>query len=297
MAIELSTPGTDDMGGVLDALRDWQVEGEPMQFHPGDVGWYWRFGAGATAGRVRCWSRDGRYGAIGVIDEPTVVRLAVSPEDRDDAAFAHALVADLSDPARGVFPAGPVSIETPPESAVRQALTDAGWAVDEAWTGLRRGLADPVEDPGVRIEVVGPDRVEDRVAVQRAAFDTSTFTVERWHAMAEGPAYGDARCLVAYDDQANPVATVTVWSAGPGRPGLLEPLGTHRDHRGRGYGRAISLAAAAALRDLGSSSAHVCTPSANAGGVATYLSAGFEAFPETHDLATTLPGRVPGTAR
>jgi hypothetical protein len=34
---------------------------------------------------------------------------------------------------------------------------------------------------------------------QRASFDRSTFTDERWHAMAAGLPYADARCLVAYD--------------------------------------------------------------------------------------------------
>ena len=69
----------------------------------------------------------------------------------------------------------------------------------------------------------------------------------------------------------------------PGRPGLLEPMGVHAEHRGRGYGRAICLAAAAALRDLGASSALVCTPSANTSAVATYRAAGYEAEPERLD--------------
>ena len=120
------------------------------------------------------------------------------------------------------------------------------------------------------MEVVGPERVDDRVAVQRAAFARSTFTAERWHEMSQVPAYARARCLVGYDGQDNPVAAVTVWSAGPGRPGLLEPVGVHRDHRGHGHGTAISLAAAAALRDLGASSATVATSSSNTAAVATY---------------------------
>lgn len=80
-----------------------------------------------------------------------------------------------------------------------------------------------------------------------------------------------------------PVAAVTVWSAGPGKPGLLEPMGVHREHRGHGYGKAITIAAAAALQELGSSSAIVCAPSANVGAVATYKSAGFQQLPETRD--------------
>ena len=80
------------------------------------------------------------------------------------------------------------------------------------------------------------------------------------------------------------MATATVWSAGPGRPGLLEPMGVHRDHRGRGHSRAITVAAARALQELGSSSATVCTPTANTAGVATYLAAGFVALPDRRDL-------------
>jgi ribosomal protein S18 acetylase RimI-like enzyme len=135
----------------------------------------------------------------------------------------------------------------------------------------------------VRIEVIGPERAHVRTAVQRASFDRSTFTDERWHAMATGLPYADARCLVAYDNQGNAVATVTVWSAGAGKPGLLEPMGVHREHRGQGYGKAITVAAAAALQELGSSSAIVCTESSNVGAVATYESAGFHQLPERRD--------------
>lgn len=93
----------------------------------------------------------------------------------------------------------------------------------------------------------------------------------------------EARCLGAYDDRGNVAAVVTVWSAGPGKPGLVEPMGVHEDHRGRGYGRAITVAGAAALREMGSSGVRVCTPSSNAGGIATYRAAGFEARPEIRD--------------
>jgi len=98
--------------------------------------------------------------------------------------------------------------------------------------------------------------------------------------MAGGVPYADARCLVAYDGRGDAVAAATVWSAGPGRPGLVEPLGVHREHRPLGHGTAIAVAAAAALRGRGSSSAIVCTPSRNAGAIATYEAAGFRRLPE-----------------
>jgi ribosomal protein S18 acetylase RimI-like enzyme len=48
-------------------------------------------------------------------------------------------------------------------------------------------------------------------------------------------------------------------------------------------GQAITVAAAVALQELGSSSAIVCTPSFNVGAVATYKSAGFQQLPEVRD--------------
>ncbi|HEX6345541.1 GNAT family N-acetyltransferase [Umezawaea sp.] len=279
MAIVVGEPGVDGLGAVVDALREWQHEGTPVQLHPGDLGWFWRFGPGATAAAVRTWSRDGRVVAVGLLDGPGLVRLTTAPDVQRDEELARRLAEDLTGQGCGV----PEAVEAPRNALVRDLLALEGWTAAEPWTPLRRDLAEPVEDPGVRIEVVGPERVAERTAVQRASFDGSTFTDASWRAMAAGPLYADARCLIALDERGDAVAAVTVWSAGPGRPGLLEPMGVHRDHRGRGHGRAITVAAAAALRELGSSSAVVCTPSANAGAVATYRSAGFERLPELRD--------------
>ncbi|MFI6817445.1 GNAT family N-acetyltransferase [Nonomuraea sp. NPDC050328] len=135
----------------------------------------------------------------------------------------------------------------------------------------------------MRIEVAGPEDAEVRAAVQRASFDGSRFSAGHWRAMASGLPYAEGRCLLAYDGRGEAVAAVTVWSAGLGRPGLLEPMGVHRDHRGQGYGRAITVAAVAALRELGATSALVATPSSNAGAVATYRSAGFAEREPTRD--------------
>ncbi|MGM1059179.1 GNAT family N-acetyltransferase [Saccharothrix sp. Mg75] len=287
MTIVLGTPGVDGLGEVAGVLREWQHDGAPAQLHPGDLGWFWRFGAEATAAAVRTWSRDGRVLAVGLLDGAELVRLTVAPDALRDEELARRVVEDVADPERGVLPAGGVGVEAPVGALVHDLLSREGWGVAEPWTPLRRDLAEPVGEPGVRVEVVGPERARVRAAVQRASFDGSTFTDERWRAMAAGVPYSDARCLVAYDDGGEAVAAVTVWSAGPGRPGLLEPMGVHREHRGRGHGRAITVAAAAALRRLGSSSALVCTPSANVGAVATYESAGFRRLPEVRDRCRT----------
>ncbi|MCX2950535.1 GNAT family N-acetyltransferase [Lentzea sp. NEAU-D7] len=264
------------------ALREWQHDDQPFQLHPGDLGWYRRFGDEAAAAAVRTWRRDGRIVAVGLLDGADLLRFTIAPELRADESLALRLADDIGTPERGVLPAGTVYVESPRGTRFQELMFERGWRSDEPWTPLRRGLGEPVADPGVRIEVIGPDRAEVHAGVIRASFEKSTFTEERWHAMAAGSPYADARSLVAFDGD-HAVAAVTVWSAGPGTPGLIEPMGVHHDHRGRGFGRAITLAAASALRDLGSSSALVCTPSSNTGAVATYRAAGFDQLPEVHD--------------
>lgn len=279
VAITLSTPDVDRLGEVVEVLRQWQVDGAPIQLHPGDLGWFWRFGAAATASAVRTWSHDGRVLGIGLLDGPDLLRLALAPQALRDEDLGRQVVGDVVQPERGVLPPGPVSVEAPSGAVVDDLLVDAGWRSDESWTLLRRDLTDPVDEPGVRVEAVEPERARVWAAVHRAAFDPARLTDDvvhrRWQAMAAGAPFADGRCLLAHDDGGHAVAVVTVWSAGPGRYGLIEPMGVHPAHRGRGHGRAITTAGAAALRELGSSAAIVATPSSRVGAVATYASAGF----------------------
>jgi GNAT superfamily N-acetyltransferase len=283
MAIELSTPDVGRLGDVVDALRSWQRDAAPIQLHPGDLGWYWQFGAEAMAAALRTWSRDGRILAIGFLDGPEVLRMTVAPEAWREEELADQVVADVADPRRGVLPAGKVSIESPDGTRVQDLLSDSGWSAGEPWTPLRRDLTAPVEQARLRVDVIEPGQESEFIAVHQSAWGSARFTAELWHAMAAGLPFTDARCLLGYDDQGVAVAGVTVWSAGPGRPGLLEPVGVHAEHRGRGYGAAICVAAAAELENLGSSSAMVCTLSSLTGAVATYKAAGFEQLPERLD--------------
>ncbi|MCW2866120.1 MAG: Acetyltransferase [Marmoricola sp.] len=289
--IELSTPGPADLGRVLRVLGSWQAGGAPVQLHPGDLGWFGRHGAEATAAALRTWNRDGDVQAIGFLDGPGLVRLTTAPGSRDDAGLADRIRADLDDPGSGVLDAGAAAVETPTGSALAAVLLEWGWSVGESWTPLVRALHEAVEPvPGVEVHEVGPEEVADAVAVHRSAFASTAFTPERWRTLTGGPAYADARGLLALDELGRPVAWVVVWSAGPGRPGLLEPMGVHAEHRGRGHGRAVCLAAASALQQLGSSHAMVCTPTANVAAVATYGSAGYRRLPERRDRARPAAG-------
>ena len=284
VATELKTPDVGGLDDVVRALRSWQRDEAPVQLHPGDLGWQWRFGAEVMAAAVRTWSRDSEVLAVGFLDGPDVLRMTVAPEVWGEDRLAREVVADLYDPTRGVLPAGKVSVEVPDGTRVQDLLSEGLWSTGEPWTPLRLGLAGPVDRPRLRVEVVeSAEQVEEGTAVHRSAWGSEGFTDEKWRTMATGLPFADARCLLARDDQGVAVATVTVWSAGPGRPGLLEPLGVHADHRRRGYGGAICVAAAAELRELGSSSVLVCTPSALHSAITTYEAAGFERCSERLD--------------
>ncbi|MFE6237039.1 GNAT family N-acetyltransferase [Cellulosimicrobium sp. NPDC057862] len=301
--IETRTPDVDGLGEVVDVLRAWQDDAAPLQLHPGDVGWFWRFGAPATAVALRTWRRDGRVVAVGLLDGPDLLRLAIAPDQLHDDELALRLADDATRPERGVLGEGGASVEAPAGARVDAHLAAAGWRVDERWALLRRDLAVPVEEPGVRVREVGPSEAGAWAETLRSSFGGTRAAPERWHALATGLPYADAHCLVLHDGPpvdgplvggpsdgeaadaglAPAVAVIGVWSAGPGRPGLIEPMGVHADHRGRGLGRAVTLAGLAALRELGASSALVATPASNVGGVATYVAAGFTHLPERFD--------------
>ena len=75
-------------------LREWQHDGAPLQLHPGDLGWFWRFGAPATAAAVRTWSRDGDVLAVGLLDGAELLRLAIAPDAQQDDDLAGQLADD-----------------------------------------------------------------------------------------------------------------------------------------------------------------------------------------------------------
>lgn len=291
MSIVMSTPGVGRLAQVAEVLAGWQHDDAPLHLHPGDLGWHSLKGVAATATAVRTWSRGGRTVAVGLLDGPQLLRMAFDPDVRDDEDLAHRVAVDVDRPEAGVLAAGSATVEARGAHRFSQHLTERGWHPDELWTPLHRDLSRTVDGVRCRVEAIGPDRAGDWLEVHWSAFRGTPFTEEdrrrlgtRWMEMAAGPLASGSRWLAAFDRYGNAVAVAAVWSAGRGRPGLVEPMGVHKDHRGLGYGTAITLASAAALREMGGSSAIVCAESSNAGAISTYAAAGFVAHPEVADL-------------
>lgn len=210
---------------------------------------------------------------LGLLDGPDgLLRLGMEPDQQDNEALARQISADVTDPERGGLPVGEAVVEARGASALQRVMLASGWQLDEPWTPLHYDLHEPVPDTlatptGLRVETVGVDRADEWMEVHWSAFRGTAFgeaerveVVDWWTTIMEGPFAERGRSLAAFDPDGRPVAIAGVWSAGHGRPGLIEPMGTHHDHRGKGYGAAICQAAASALRRMGASSGS-CAPS------------------------------------
>ena len=163
----------------------------------------------------------------------------------------------------------------------RAELAGRGWGLDlDPWVHLWRGLG--ADDANRQVRgvgpVAGPADVADRVAVQRSAFEGSTFTEARWAQMTGSTAYDPGLDLLARDEAGTPVAALTAWSAGEGRCALVEPVATAAGHTRQGHGRRLLEGAAAALARVGASGVAVWTPASNVAAVSAYRSAGFSAI-------------------
>lgn len=288
------------LAATVGALAAWQRDAGPVHLHPGDLGWGAMAGQERLASRLRTWSRDGEVRAIGFLDGEDLLRLAIDPRATADAALAARIAEDICTPGSGVLDAPHPAVEARGASALRAALTDRGWVKDEPWTTFRRDLTAPVDDgaihrTGLRVTAARPEDAESWMAVHRSAFAGAVPAAQeladlarRWVAMVRGPLARDARQLLARDAQGTAVAIIAVWGAGRGRPGLLEPMGVHADHQGRGYATAITLAGVRALQEMGASSTVVGAENSNLGAMASYAASGFAADPSIRDL---VPGR------
>jgi hypothetical protein len=74
--------------------------------------------------------------AVGLLDGPWLLRLAIAPDAQRDAELAQRLVVDVTEPARGALVAGKVSVEAPTCALVLELLFEDGWHADDPWTPL-----------------------------------------------------------------------------------------------------------------------------------------------------------------
>ena len=297
MNLSFETPTCDQLVELAEELAQWQQIPWAGQLHPGDLGWHSSVGAERLAGDLRVWKNGTRPVALGMLDGPGLIRFAIAPDCTADESLAHAMAGDLEHPASS-FPDDPVNVvEARGATALQAELRRRGWAEDEEWTPLVLELAgeprwERLEQSGLCIEIVDAEGAAEWTGVHWSSFKGTPYTdearegfVRRWSILMTGPFAGRAQSLIGYDPTGAAVAVTTVWSAGEGRPGLVEPMGVHRDHQGKGYGVAITQAGAQALHQAGASAAAVVAENSNPAALATYTAAGFTAGASVSDLA------------
>jgi ribosomal protein S18 acetylase RimI-like enzyme len=240
------------------------------ELHHGDLGWHLRLDDDTIQGAFAGWWDDDDLLAVGLL-EGAVGRFAVRPGlDRDVELGEHVAQACRDLEGEEVY------ADLRAETATRRILVGEGWYLDpEPWVALHADLDTWSPTAGLDgtsvIEAVGA--VDARVAVQRAGFENSTFSAEAWQRMSAGPGYRPDLDLVLVAG-GTPVSVATAWCAGEGATAILEPVATHRDHRGQGHGVRVVTASMRRLRELGASGVTVCTPLDNVGAIATYRAAG-----------------------
>lgn len=167
--------------------------------------------------------------------------------------------------------------DTPLESH----LIESGWTRDgePPWTMNRLALVDlpePELPTGYTIRAAtGVEEAAALAEVHRGSFGVA-WTPELYRKVMESPGYAAEREFVVVAPDGSFGAFTVTWHDSVNRLGLFEPVGVHEDHRRKGLGKALMLAAMRAMIDAGMTRATVTNEGTNEGARALYRSAGFE---------------------
>lgn len=254
------------------ALSQWDANDRlGTGLRAGDYGWMRRNGDAWMQEQTRIWVDEAGTIVAGGLREGEGLWVQIDPAHLCDVQLAEAMVDQIIE-------AGFEDVSGPAApSALRAALAGRGGAVGpDLLPHLWRPLtdADLVEVPGV-VTTTTDDLVAKRIAVQRAAFEGSTFTREKWDAMAATRLFRPELDLIALNERDQGVSALTAWLSGPGACGVVEPMGTHRDHWRQGHGLRVLRGCFAALRREGAASVRVFTAPGNEAALAAYQRAGF----------------------
>jgi ribosomal protein S18 acetylase RimI-like enzyme len=274
-------PDRPRVPGTVGDLEWWTAQGGP------GVDW---------AERIRVWEVDGVVAAWAWFNPPGsldwFVGEAIPSPDRDRVRAE--MLTWLEDRGRrhrsaaGGTPSdagGPIELETwagegwPEEASVRARGFEPTETALTQWVQPLDVELDPERTPdGYTIRTLGgPDEIERRVEVHRAAFAPSKLTVEKYGILPGLDHYAFDHDVVAEAADGTFAAFAICWIDPVGSIGEFEPVGTHPDHQRRGLGRAIMRHGLRLMRDAGMRDALVFSDRSNAASEALYRSAGFEA--------------------
>ena len=167
------------------------------------------------------------------------------------------------------------------DTARSQLLEELGWEPDEELPYvLNRTEITSIDLPYLPDDFIyrSAKGIEDASAlasVHNAAFG-SIWTPELYRYVMESPGYSPERELVIEMSDGSFAAFVVIWYDHLNLMGLFEPVGTHKDHWRRGFGRAIMIYGLKKMLDAGMKFASVAHFGDNEAARGLYQSLGFK---------------------
>jgi ribosomal protein S18 acetylase RimI-like enzyme len=272
--------------------RAWLGNSPLVTWTPGDLSWWFAQAWPADIGKhLQLWEQDGRLVAWSwheTDDSEGPAELeyhAWSGDAALDAAFGRQILeASLGD--------GALEVWTAEDDKERIALLErngfvhlvpgmAGATGHLLSSQYQRTLEGPVPSaelpPGYQIRSLrGPEDIERRVEVHRAAFAPSRMSVQKYERLVTLPLYRFEDDLVVEASDGRFAAFTMAWWDSVARIGEFEPVGTHPDHQRRGLGKALLSHALRRYGALGAERVQVRSSASNVASEALYRSVGFE---------------------
>lgn len=238
----------------------WRLEGPRVDNHVGDIAWMRFQHAGREdEWRIRIWEESGEPVAWAWIRRPDSLTHELHPRHRGGALHGELLDWFEAEAEGEELRAGSLSTD-----AERIAfLLSRGYEIDPDGKALlfhagelEDGLDAAVPD-GYFLRTVEPGDLEARVELHRIVWAPSRVTVESFAKLQTvWPYRADLDCVVEAPD-GSLVAYCLAWLDDANRVGELEPVGTHPDHRRRGFASAVCRFALHRLREEGAERAIV----------------------------------------
>ena len=211
--------------------------------HPGDIAWWvgWRVDMDKLADSFLLWEAEEEVVGVAGVDDGDLA-VFVSPARAGTSAAVDFEDAALAWASRDDRPVRWVELED--DDAVARWRDRGYQPTDEAYLNLVRPLGDVHgAAPGdARVRPVGDDDVTDRASITHAAFEeTEAFPAyaDAYARFRSSPAYPNGWDLLLRDDAGRPAACCIAWPDPVSRVGTFEPVATHPDLYGLGFGKTL----------------------------------------------------------
>lgn len=242
--------GPDDLRRMQDLTAEcWRIEGPYVAATIGDLPW-WMYQHVDKLDEVRCGlvlqgERCVAWGWLWDAADSRILFFLTHPGRRE-------LLDDLLDWS------GARAVEVLEHDRASVALLESrGFVVDETrWfdhmTRRLEDLPEPSVHEGYALRAVrGEEDLEARTEIHRAAWHPSRVVPESYRQVMRAWPYRSALDWVAVAPDGAFAASCLCWLDEENRIAELEPVGTHPEHRRRGLGAAVCLAALHAARAAG----------------------------------------------